>query len=262
MAARNREAERRLSLLLTMLRITKNSYEAVSFLLSSTDESPKRKKEFALVVPPTNRQLLDLLFTLVFMMDDFEKRSMDYELASYRQAREEYDKFRTRYGAHPKWQLRFQDLERWLKTMEEYLAITPEQNANPGAIPYWYAPYRLMKTATSSQPFMRFLEKWLYGETSAQAHLNPGGLFSMGAFVLSDFAPQDEAKDIKYRELERFTFRHFSRTLITVLAIASEIDNFCQLNNRETLARLWVLLGGYAEEADDVYKERYQARLA
>jgi len=41
-----------------MLRITKNSYEAVSFLLSSTDEDPKRKKEFVLVLPPTNRQLL------------------------------------------------------------------------------------------------------------------------------------------------------------------------------------------------------------
>jgi hypothetical protein len=34
------------------------------------------------------------------------------------------------------------------------------------------------------------------------------------------------------------------------------------VSNRETLARLWVLLGAYAEEADDVYKERYQAMLA
>ncbi|SRR5260370_19311721 len=84
MASPNREAERRLSLLLMMLRFTRNSYEAICFLLSSTDVTPKRKKEFVLVLPPTNRQLLDLLFTLVFMMDDFPKRSMAYEVCSYR----------------------------------------------------------------------------------------------------------------------------------------------------------------------------------
>ena len=49
--------------------------------------------------------------------------------------------------------------------------------------------------------------------------------------------------------------------MITVLAIASEIDSYCQLNNREVLVRLWVILGGYAEEAEDVYKQRYQAML-
>jgi hypothetical protein len=255
------EAERRLSLLLIMLRVTRNSYEAASFLISTVDGSPKRKKEFIMVLPPINRQLLDLLFTLVFMMDDFEKRSMDYELASYRQAREEYDKFHRRYATHLRWQSRLRDLGQWLETMEKYLAITPEQKAKPSIIPYWYAPYRLMKSATNGQPFMQFLEKWLYGETSAQAHLNPAGLFSMGLFVFADFASETEPTTITARNLERFTFRHFSRTLITVLAISSEIDNFCKLNNRETLARLWVLLGGYADEADDVYKGRYQTML-
>ncbi|PYU24117.1 MAG: hypothetical protein DMG30_09565, partial [Acidobacteria bacterium] len=206
MASRNREPERQGSLLLTMLRITKNSYEAVSFLLSSTDEDPKRKKEFVLVLPPTNRQLLDLLFTLVFMTDDFEKRSMAYELSSYRQARELFEKFHARYGQDPKWQSHFQELREWLGTIEKYLGITPEQKANPAIIPYWYAPYRLMNTATKSRPFMQFLEKWLYGETSAQAHLNPSGLFSMGAFLISEFGPENERATVKVRNLERFTF--------------------------------------------------------
>jgi len=260
-ASHDGELERRLSLLLTMLRFTKNSYEAVSFLCSTMDETPKRKKEFVLVLPPANRQLLDLLFTLVFMTDEFPTRSMDYERSGYRQAREEYDKFYARFGTHPKWQAHFLTLRELLPTMEKYLSITPEQRANPAVIPYWRAPYRLMKTATKSQPFMEFLENWLYGETSAQAHLNASGLFAVGGFLLTDFAPEDERKIIEDQNLQRYTFRHFSRTLITVLAIASEIDNFCHLNNRETLARLWVLLGGYAEEADDVYKERYQAML-
>ncbi len=262
MTSHNGEAERRLSLFLIMLRFTKNSYEAVSFLCSDSDDAPKRKREFALILPPTNRQLLDLLFTLVFMLDEFPARSMAYELSGYRQALEEYDKFQARYGMHPKWQAHLLTLREWLPTMEKYFSITPEQKANPAQIKYWRAPYKLMKTPTKSQPFMESLEKWLYGETSAQAHLNAAGLLSVAIFLISDFAPDDEQKTIAERNFEKYKFRHFSRTLITVLAIASEIDNFCQLKNRETLSHLWVLLGGYAEEADDVYKLRYQSMLA
>jgi len=262
MASHDSRAERELTLFLTMLRFTKNSYEAASFLCSDADDTPKRKREFVLVLPPTNRQLLDLLFTLVFMSDDFPARSMAYELSGYRQAREDYDKFYARYGTHPKWQTQFLTLREWLPTMEKYLSITPEQKADPIVIRRWHAPYRLMKTTTRSKRFMEFLEKWLYGETSAQAHLNAAGLFTVAVFLISDLAPDDEQKKIAERNFEKYKFRHFSRSLITVLAIASEIDNFCQLKNRETLSHLWVLLGGYAEEADDVYKLRYQSMLA
>ncbi len=141
MTSHNGEAERRLSLFLIMLRFTKNSYEAVSFLCSDSDDAPKRKREFALILPPTNRQLLDLLFTLVFMLDEFPARSMAYELSGYRQAREEYNKFQARYGTHPKWQAHLLTLREWLPTMEKYFSITSEQKANPAQIKYWRAPY-------------------------------------------------------------------------------------------------------------------------
>lgn len=97
MSSRDPEAERRYSLFLLMIRFTKNSYEAASFMCSDADDASKRKREFALLLPPTNRQLLDLLF----MLDDFATRSMKFELAGYRQAREEYDKFHERFGVDP-----------------------------------------------------------------------------------------------------------------------------------------------------------------
>jgi hypothetical protein len=260
-ASRDAQAERTLSLFLLMVRFTKNSHEALSFLCSSEDDQPKRKKEFALLLPPANRQLLDLLFSLIFMLDDFPTHSMNYERSGYRQAREEYDKFFTRYGAHPLWQAHFLSLHGWLPNMEKYLSITPEQKAKPSIIPYWRAPYRLMQTATKSKPFMEFLEKWLYGETSAQAHLNPAGLFSVGTVLLSDFGPEEERQLLVSRHLEQFVFRHFSRNLTTVLAIASEIENFCQLGNRDALVQMWVTLGAHADEAKDVYTQRYQNML-
>jgi hypothetical protein len=261
MSPRDSEAERKYSLFLMLIRFTKNSYEAASFLCSDADYSAKRKREFVLLLPPTNRQLLDLLFTLVFMLDDFQARSMAFELAGYRQAREVYDSFHERFGTDPKWQTHFIELRDLQQTMETYLSITPQQKANPASIPYWRAPYKLMQTPTRSQSFMEFLERWLYGETSAQAHLNAAGLFAVAGFIMTDFAPEAERKIISDRNLEKYRFRHFSRMLTTVLAIVTEIDVFCQLNNRETLARLWVVLAGYAAEADDVYKLRYQAML-
>jgi hypothetical protein len=258
---RDTEGERRSSLFLIMLRFTKNSYEAASFICSTMDETPKRKKEFALVLPPIGRQLLDLLFTLVFMMDDFPARSMDYERSGYRQAREEYDKFFARFGTHPMWQAHFQNLQGWLPTMERYLSITAEQRIKPTKIDRWHAPYRLMKKATKSKAFMEFLETWIYGETSAQAHLNAAGLLSVAMFLVPDFVSKVEPQIPLDRNLNLFTFRHFSRALATVLGIASEIENFSKLGSRQALVSLWVTLGGYAEEAKDMYTHRYQAML-
>jgi len=261
MGSPDRQAERNLSLFLMMLRFTQNSFEAISFLCSDDDDAPKRKREFALLLAPTNRQLLDLLFTLVYMLDDFPARSVDYELSGYRQLREEYGKHHARYGTDPKWQTRLADLREFQERMETYLSITPPQKANPASIPYWDAPYRLLKKRTKSHAFIQHLERWLYGENSAQAHLNAAGLFTMAGFVITDLAPDDQQKAIMDRNFERYRSRQFCRSLATVLAISSEIDSFWKLNNRETLSRLWGLLGGYAPEADDLYQLRYRVML-
>src|SRR5580704_13392534 len=58
---------RRLTLLLIMLRFAVNSYQGTAFLLSYLYEHPKRLARFALVVPPINRQIMDLWFTLVYI---------------------------------------------------------------------------------------------------------------------------------------------------------------------------------------------------
>ena len=79
--------------------------------------------------------------------------------------------------------------------------------------------------------------------------------------MLSDFATAGEREHVEGRMLQQFTFKHFSRTLILVLAILSEIDSFCHLNSREALVSVLGLLNGYSEEADDVYKVRYRKML-
>jgi hypothetical protein len=258
---RDRVAERTLSFFLILTRFAKTSYESISFIASDSDDGSKRKKEFVFVLPPVNRQLMDMLFNIIYITDSFPSRSMEYELYGYRQAREQYNQVYSRFGSLPRWRQHFETQQAFLLDMEKYLSITAEQKADPAIIRYWPGPKRLTKRPTKSQPFLKFLDTWFYSETSAQAHLNPAGLFSVAMFLISEFAPKEMRENVDGRMLEQFKFKHFSRTLILVLAILSEIDTFCRLDNKEDLVRVWGLLKGYAEEADDVYKERYQELL-
>jgi hypothetical protein len=243
-----------------MLRFASRSYEAVCFLLTNPTKNPKWSDHFVLLVPPANRQLLDLLFTLVYMLEDFPSRSLDYEFAGYRQVREEYDRLYERFGSDPKWDERLAGLRETIQTFENYLPLSPEQKAEPQRmIHYWPAPFRPKRKVTSSKPFLEFLDKWLYDETSAQAHLNAKGLIAVGLFVLSNVAPEEMKQEIDQRAIRQYTYVQFTRTLTTVLAIASEIEHFCRLGNREPVARIWGLLSGFVDEAKDVYDQRYQA---
>jgi hypothetical protein len=67
----NPTADRCLSLLNVLLRFARNSYHAVWFLTADTPPDHNRRPNYVLVVPSINRQLLDLLFSLVYMLDDF-----------------------------------------------------------------------------------------------------------------------------------------------------------------------------------------------
>jgi hypothetical protein len=97
------EELRRVTLLSIMLRFAINSYQAVSFLLSDTDDHPRRLPQFVLVVPPINRQLIDLWFSLVYIMDDFAPRALAYDQCGYRETGEEVEKMKARYGSDPKY---------------------------------------------------------------------------------------------------------------------------------------------------------------
>jgi hypothetical protein len=204
---------------------------------------------------------MDLWFSLVYMMDDFDTRALSYEQCGWREMGEIVAKIKGRYGSSPDWQPWYEDMDGLLATMETQIPITVAQKANPSLIKYWFAPYRLTTQNSPCQSFLVFLEKLLYGDTSAEAHLKPGGLLSVSGVVLASIAPPEIREQIENRNIHQYKFIHFSRTVLTLLAIASEIDNHCKLNNRDRLVKLWTLLAGYSSDARDVYEERYKEML-
>ena len=118
---------------------------------------------------------MDLWFTLVYIMDDFEVRSLQYETYAFRQLREHVDSYKARYLADPDWQNWFQDMEGLSELMKSQLPLSAEQIADPKTILSWPHPHALTEKPTKSQGFLKFLHELIYGDTSIEAHLPSNG---------------------------------------------------------------------------------------
>ena len=255
------QTARRLSLLNVLLRFSRNSYNAVLYLTARTPEGPKRKPSYALVVPAINRQLLDLLFSLVYMLDDFETRSLQYQQAGWREALEEYHKFKTHFSADVEWSQHLINLKSNLTMMVSDFGITEEQQKHPDSIPYWKHPFALKDEKTASKPFLRYLDKWLYGDTSAQGHLSFGGLIQIGAALVADIVGGHAEQFVGDRILPQYHFIHFSRAAFVTLAIATEIDVHCKLGYKDDALYLWGAFSESVVEAKEMFGQRYEKLL-
>jgi hypothetical protein len=261
MAAGNGDSFRQLTLMTVMVRIAFNSYAALCYLTVDQDASHWRKN-FVLVMPPVNRQLMDMLFTIVYMRDDFDARTLAYERASYRGFKEEYKLYEGTFSGLPEWKPYFADQKTLLRIMGPLLRITLAEKRNLKRIPRWKGPFKLSQHPTKSQKFLKWMEKWLYGDTSAEAHLTGTGLFYVSPFLLADLADDDIKNAIQSRAALQYHARHFSRLLMTVLGIATEIDAQFALNNHVPCAYIWRIIIEHSPEAKDMYKERYESMLA
>jgi len=259
--AGNRIADRCLSLLNVLLRFSRNSYHAVWFLTADTPPDHTRRPNYVLVVPSINRQLLDLLFSLVYMLDDFEARSLQYQRAGWREAHEEYQKFKTHFSSDPTWKQHFINLAENLSMMVSAFGITPEQEQDPSSIKYWKHPGELKDEQTASRHFLRYLDKWLYADTSAQAHLSFGGLIPVAVFLVADLVGGQPQQFVEERIIQQYRFMHTSRTAVVTLAIATEIDVYHKLGYKDDALYLWSVFAEHVEEAKEMFKHRYEERL-
>lgn len=257
LSARNHDTERCLSLLNVIIRFARNSYDAVRYLAGDTPEDSRRRPNYVLVLPAINRQLLDLLFSLVYMFDDFGPRSLRYQKAGWRELLEEYHMYKTHFSGNPEWTQHFKNVRGVLHEMVNRFGITHQEQKTPKLVPFWKHPFELKDERTESRAFLRYLEKWLYSDTSAQAHLSFGGLSMMGPFIVAEIVGGEDEEFVKRRTIQQYRFIHFSRTAIVTLAIATEIDAYCNLGNAEAAAYLWNIFAEYNAEAKEMVQHRY-----
>jgi hypothetical protein len=260
-ATGNGEMVRQLTLAITIERTASNAYAGLCYLNVDSGASHWRKR-FALLMAPVNRQLMDMFCSIVFMRDDFAARTLLYERAAFRAFKEEYKLYQTASIGLPEWKAFFIDQKTLLREIAKPLKITLAEKRNLDLIPRWKQPYKLSKQHTKSQKFLQWMVKWLYNDTSAEAHVSGAGLFYVSPFLLADLSEEHIKHAIESRALLQYHARHFSRTIMTVLAIATEIDAQYTLRNHATAAYIWRILIDHSPEAKEMYRERYETMLS
>lgn len=250
----------RITLLLIALRFSVNSYRAVCFLLADTDDHPKRLNEFVVVVPTIVRQLIDLWCSLIYILDDFAVRVDEFEHCAWLEVSEHIEKMKKRYGPDPEWQDWYDNTGELKLILED--RVPCHLKADTSQIAYWPTPSKIARRDTKSRPFLEFIHSWLYDDTSAEAHLKPGGLLAAGSFLLKDRTTEEIRRQIETRTFHEYKARRFCRTIVPLLGIISEIEMFGNFKNKEQATRVWTLLAAYNPDAKDIYNMRYRASLA
>lgn len=213
------DADRCLSLLKILFRFAWNSYDAVIYLLGDSPEDPRRKPNFVLVVV-----------------------------------------FKDTFGGDPEWASYLNVIEKTLQEMIPMYGITPEEQSDPELIPYWLTPFKLRKRALKEHmpcaQFLKYLEKWLYKDTSAQSHMTFGGVLKVAPFLLADLFGEETVKKVSDRPMKTYHFEQVSRTALSVLAICTEIDTALRFGNRDTINYLWGIFAEHAVEGKEMWEVR------
>ena len=169
--------------------------------------------------------------------------------------------FKTQFSKDLEWRQHFKNVKGVLEVLIRQFSITEKECKNPQLVPFWKTPNQLKDEPSENRPYLRYLEKWLYGDTSAQAHLTFGGLTMVGPFLVADIVGGQDEEWVKNRIIHQYHFRHFSRTAIVTLAIATEIDSYLRLGNAAAAAYLWNVFAEYSAEAKEMIQHRYEKLL-
>jgi hypothetical protein len=81
-------------------------------------------------------------------------------------------------------------------------------------------------------------------------------------FLVAELVGGQSQEIVEGRMIHQYRFHQFSRTALVTLAIATEIDCYCNLGNREVISYLWALFSEHAPESKEMYRARYEAKLS
>src|SRR5262245_11870005 len=94
---------------LLSLKTARWTYVASLYLLSDKPDDSRRHLEYAVVVPPLSRTILDLVVSVLFIFDDFGDRLCWYFEHGVGQMEERLKNYQSLYGGVPEWSDWFMD---------------------------------------------------------------------------------------------------------------------------------------------------------
>jgi len=214
------------------------------YLCGDVPPDPRRKAEFCVSLAPINRALLDILFTVAFILEDVPSRCEWFHEAGWREARLELDRYIVEYRAFPEWQPWLSELTDFVKAGSGLANLTPQQAADPRALRSWPTPGAMARYGVSpDQPlaplraFMKYLDDFFYIDLSQQAHLAAWGMAKRTSFLL------DEIRDMPTTpgQVRKYRYYQIGQAVAFVLALASELEAHFDFGLRQSLLFVWDL---------------------
>jgi hypothetical protein len=251
-------------LFLLTVRIADVTSRSIRWLSAEKPPNPARIPEYCLSVPPLNRTILDNLFTVMFVLEDFPGRCQWYHKAAWREERLELDRYIAEYGHLHEWQEWLGKLKAHSDFGVRFLGISAAEVAQPSTMRSWpnagaMSGYGLSPKvpAPPSRVFMKYLDDWFYKDLSQQAHLGGTGLMKRASVFLCDrHDPERQAA------LRKNNYSWWGQTIILMLALASELEDYFKFGLRERVQYLWGLTVPVIVVAKEVYDKRYAALLS
>lgn len=257
-----------ITLMLRQMRFTLLS----GLYLNFGQESPPSDwaAEMTLSWPMLNRNLLDLLCNLVFILEEPHSRVPWFRKSGWRDAALNLQQLQGEYGTSMELKQRLEDLAKWVSIYADELGLSQDERNNPKKIPVWQtvgtmADYEIK--ANMKRPPQRdlihFLYHWYFRQYSWTAHGQWYGLLRNGAILLRrNLLPaQREAVDHDLPVLQSI---EIERAVLFFLSAVTEIDLHFMFGLAPKLFSLWSRILALpivsAFEAAQIYEKGYKRR--
>jgi hypothetical protein len=249
--------------ILPLIRIARNTFKTILFICSDAVDNSSRELYFSLAVSPLTRTLLEALFSLIYLLEDFPSKIDLFDKSYYRDQREITDSLREKYSGIPKWDSYFAEKDAKLEQYENYLLnnriLSEAEKENVENIRYFPRVSKIIKRLeienSSSVSFLKYLDDFHYRELCGQSHLEPSAIVELYPFFLQ----------INEETIEDEIYYHKSKQIYLattfILSLISEIEIDFNYGLKSRLSYLWVLLNSGNDLSEEVYKMRYQSLL-
>lgn len=254
-------------------------FRTVSFVCADVDDGAMRSPLFALSIPPVNRAILEIIFSVLYLLEDLPEHTKFYYRAAWRAEQEwlkqHQEHYQKRYGGKgkPRWDAYIANRAEMLAKMEGVLGITPSEKADLNRISRWPKMGQLrkrLKNSPATLSFLEYLDDWFYNSLSSHSHGEPMGVGEMGLHFLGIDELKmisGEDRDGVERRLDekivQFRTTQVWMAVTLLLSLISEIRVHFGYDLLENNLRfVWTAINGYSEISREVYEERYESLLA
>lgn len=244
--------------LLVAMYSTQTIYGTIKYIGADKPGDPDRKLEYGLVISALNRQLVDLLFSIIFMRYRPKSRSMWFHRSGWREVQNALEILRTVRGSSSQWVNVINKWEANQEHLRRIYRISTKKARDPKAFRRWPLPGEIkgrtdIPKRTAS--FLTFLYDWYYKDLSQYSHLTGGGIIRMYSKLLLE---EDKGRD---RILKTMKWNNYLTATTISLAICTEVNSIGNFGRGNRLAYLWNILAENFAEANDLYERRYRRVL-